>query len=289
MNDITGKKYENFVAEIQKALFELDSNNQINNIEIELNKKIIDRNGIEREFDIYWEFEYGGYKYKTVIEYKDYSSPISIEKIDALIGKTNDISDLKLIFATKTGYQSGAAKKAERHNIKLLIVKEFDEIDWSASDGIREIILSITAITTPTIVEFTSLVDANWIEEQRLSEEWVNEELQLISFSLNNEIFINDVVLNLRYSLYELQSQLLKKYPDIKYGKGYYSEKLDNAFLENQDGTHKIKILGYELIYEYHEPITTKSSIRENILGLVEDFHTKERKFVSAGIIKENL
>lgn len=286
MNNNSGRKYENFVVQIQQALFDLDTNSGVNNIQIELNKKIIERNDIEREFDIYWEFEYGGHKYKTIIECKDYSTPISIEKIDALIGKTNDISDLKLIFATKTGYQSGAAKKAEKHNIELLIVKEFDVSDWSINDGIREIILTGRMIMPPIITGFTSLTDAVWIEEQGLSEEWANEELKYIS-GFNNEVFIHDLEKGIRYSIYDLEAKLLDK--DLPYGQGNYSEQLNNAFLENIDGSHKIKIFGYHLTYQYDEPITTRSIIKKNILGLVENFHTKERKFVSTGIIQENL
>jgi hypothetical protein len=42
------------------------------------------------------EFDLGGYVYKTVIECKDYASTITVEKIDAFIGKTNDIPGLSL-------------------------------------------------------------------------------------------------------------------------------------------------------------------------------------------------
>lgn len=102
-----GKKYEAFVRKLQQAL--LDSVNIVPNktITVELNKKIKDNFGILREFDIYWEYELAGISYKTVIECKDYASKISIEKIDALIGKIRDIPSIRAIYATKTGYQSG--------------------------------------------------------------------------------------------------------------------------------------------------------------------------------------
>lgn len=57
------------------------------NIEIERNKKIKDNYGIVREFDLYWEYELAGVIYKTIIECKDYASRVSIDKIDAFIGK----------------------------------------------------------------------------------------------------------------------------------------------------------------------------------------------------------
>ena len=42
---------------------------------------MVDKNGTERQFDIYWEYSLGGFLYKTVIECKDYASKISIDKI----------------------------------------------------------------------------------------------------------------------------------------------------------------------------------------------------------------
>ena len=92
------------------------------NIVVERRKKIIDRSGNTREFDLYWEYELAGVTYKTVIECKDYATPISLEKIDALIGKIHDIPDLKPVFATKTGYQKGAKNKAESNGIELSLL-----------------------------------------------------------------------------------------------------------------------------------------------------------------------
>ncbi|EHH0795760.1 restriction endonuclease, partial [Vibrio vulnificus] len=98
----SGREYEEFVASLQKALFESEQWTKLRNIQIEQNKKIEDNFGISREFDLYWEYELAGITYKTVIECKDYASKVSIEKIDALLGKIRDIPDLKPIFATKT-------------------------------------------------------------------------------------------------------------------------------------------------------------------------------------------
>nr|WP_200874421.1 hypothetical protein [Ferrovum myxofaciens] len=102
-----GKEYELFVSSLQQALLNAENITTQKNITVEVNKLILDNCGIERQFDIYWEYELGGLTYKTVIECKDYNSSVSVEKIDALIGKTRDIPDLKAVFATKKGYQSG--------------------------------------------------------------------------------------------------------------------------------------------------------------------------------------
>jgi len=148
MTKNTGRDYEEFVGAIHQSLIQAEKISHLKNITVEVNKKIVDKNGITRQFDVYWEFNLGGYEYKTVIECKDYASSVSIEKIDAFIGKTADIPGLRLIYATKTGYQSGAQKKAEQYKIDLLIVREADNEDWRAPDGtplIKTIQLNIVA------------------------------------------------------------------------------------------------------------------------------------------------
>ncbi|EDR6797878.1 hypothetical protein GP393_004737, partial [Salmonella enterica subsp. enterica serovar Anatum] len=131
----SGKEYEELVRDIQRSLINAGNVPSLKNINIEKNKKIKDRSGIDREFDIYWEFEIGGHTYRSVIKCKDYSSRVSIEKIDAFISKTNDIPGLNLIYATRTGYQSGAKIKAEQHNIQLLVIRDQQEQDWTDEDG----------------------------------------------------------------------------------------------------------------------------------------------------------
>ncbi|MQT98579.1 hypothetical protein, partial [Pseudomonas helleri] len=117
MKKNTGTEYEAFVGAIQQSLINSEVSSNLKNIKVEVNKKIEDINGIVRQFDVYWEFNLGGYDYKTVIECKDYASRVSIEKIDALLGKTSDIPGLRLIYATRTGYQIGAQTKANKHKI----------------------------------------------------------------------------------------------------------------------------------------------------------------------------
>lgn len=276
-----GRKYEEFVSNIQKALLAAEMISSLDNVEIELNKKIVDRSGIEREFDIYWEFELGGNKYKTVIECKDYASPISIEKIDAFLGKTSDIPGLKLIYATKTGYQSGAKIKAESHNIELLVIRNPDDSDWVAEDGtplLREIHFNIRAIQTPRIISFAPMIDRAWFESQSyLTAEKINNEF---SSFLNNQVFINDTVKLERYSIHELQTMLTTKIKDMPYGKGYYKEKLSNAFLEGP--SLQVKIHGYSLDYVLNPPIEMTSVINfaEQIMGIVENFITGKRKWI---------
>lgn len=279
----TGKAYEEFVGAIQQSLIAAEGMTHLKNIKVETNKKITDKNGIARQFDVYWEFDLAGYVYKTVIECKDYASTITVEKIDAFIGKTNDIPGLRLIYATKTGYQSGAKIKAEQHKIDLLIVREADNREWTASDGtplIKTIQLNIVALSTPNITSFSPFVDASWLESQQdINVDIINEKF---STTLNNEIFIIDEESGSRISLYNLANCLVEKIPNIQYGEGSYNEELKNCYLETCKGDFKIKIKGYKLEYTYNKPITSTSIIdySKEILGIVEKYDTGTKQMV---------
>ncbi|MDC4871978.1 restriction endonuclease, partial [Acinetobacter baumannii] len=103
MKKNTGREYEEFVQSIYQAIIqsEMLGLSEQTNIEVEINKKLTDRNGTDRQFDIYWEYVLAGHTYKTVIECKDYNSKISIEKIDAFIGKLSDFPGIRGLYATK--------------------------------------------------------------------------------------------------------------------------------------------------------------------------------------------
>lgn len=283
MTKNTGKEYEEFVGAIQQSLINAEEWSHLKNIKVEINKKIEDRNGILRQFDVYWEFNLGGYDYKTVIECKDYASTVTIDKIDAFIGKTQDIPGLRLIYATKTGYQSGTQKKAEQHKIDLLIIREGIDEDWTAEDGtplVKAIHLNITAHSPPNITSFSPFVDASWLESQpHIDIEEINSKF---SCTLNNEIFILDEEKGSKYSLYDLANSLTAKIPDIKYGEGTYSEELKDSYLETADRELRVKLRGYKLDYMYREPykVTSVIDYSQELLGIVQSYSSGNKQFI---------
>lgn len=286
----TGKAYEEFVGAIQQSLLNAEKISHIKNINVEVNKKITDKNGISRQFDVYWEFTLGGYEYKSVIECKDYASTITIDKIDAFIGKTADIPGLRLIYATKTGYQSGTQKKAEQHKIDLLIVREANNDDWRAPDGtplIKTIQLKIVAIFPPRITSFSPFVDARWLESQDgLTPEVIDNEF---SRKPNNEIFITNEISGDRLSLYDLANTLAERAPNIQYGEGEYKEELQDSYLESNRSEWKIKLKGFKLTYIYNKPAETTSTIdySKDLLGIVQNYSSGAKQMVfKNGVVK---
>lgn len=279
----TGKDYEKFVAELQQALLNAEMFTNQNNITVEVNKIITDSCGINRQFDIYWEYELGGITYKTVIECKDYNSKVSVDKIDALIGKIRDIPDLKPVFATKTGYQSGAETKAEQNKVDLLIVREQNDSDWTAEDGtplVKKISIDIHVCMPAHIHKFEPIIDAQWVKE--------NTSIDLgKSISLagkNNEIFIENE--EDKFSLYDLASQL-KPLDDKEYGVFEKLEKYENAFIHHKDIT--LKLAGYKIEYSISKPITQLIEIdgSKELIGVIEYLQKGTKKNIfKDGVIR---
>lgn len=263
-----GRDYEDFVFKLQQALINSEEYLHQKNILIEKNVKIIDTSGIEREFDLYWEYELAGVIYKTIIECKDYTSKISIDKIDALIGKIRDIPDIKPIFATKTGYQSGAEQKAKYNKIELLVVREQTDDDWRDENGnpfIKEIHIDISIQYPVEIKSFLPSINKEWVEKN------TNIDISKpISINImNNEIFIIDKKKNEHYSLFDL-SQKLTSLENKEYGNKSKIVELEDAYIEWNDII--LKIDRYKVDYYISKPNSMPMIIdfSKELIGVIE-------------------
>lgn len=269
----TGLSYEIFVQKLQQSIINSENSLGIKQVLIEHNKIITDIHGNKRQFDLYWEFEFAGNIYKTIIECKDYSSPITIDKIDAFIGKTQDIQNITLIYATKTGYQSGAKKKAQAHNIRLLIVKEAEDQDWINNDGtplINKIKLEITAITSPHIYTIQPTLDKTFIETKNIN---IDTMTQILSRQLNIDLYIRYATDNKIISFFDLANELPSRIKNMQYGKNSYEEEHPDFYLEVPAENFSVKMQKYKINYQFNEPRTSYSmiDISNQLLGIIKD------------------
>jgi hypothetical protein len=195
----------------------------------------------------------------------------------------NDIPDLKGIYATKTGYQRGAQTKADKHKIELLVIRETNDSDWIDEDGtpyLKTLSLKIVAITPPQINSFEFGIDGGWFNVQ---DKYKKSDLKkLFHMPLNKDVLIIDEKNSERYSLLELGALLEKKVVGITYGKGEYEESYDNAYIEIKERDVLIKIKKLKVSYEYRKPMEMESLIdfSQQILGIVENYHTGAKKTV---------
>lgn len=128
INDINEHvQYELFVKQLYEEIL---SEEGFHNIDVKHNVKVRGKFGQMHQIDIYWEFQIAGMNYKTAIECKNYKNPVSKDKISAFYGILEDIGDIKGIFVSLNGYQSGAKEYAENHGIILKEARLPKENDW---------------------------------------------------------------------------------------------------------------------------------------------------------------
>ena len=280
-----GREYESFVQKLQQALINSEEYLHQKNVCIEKNIKIIDNCGVPREFDLYWEYELAGMMYKTVIECKDYASKVSIDKIDALIGKVRDIPDIKPIFATKTGYQSGAEKKAKHNKIELLVVREQIDDDWKDEYGnslIKQIHINMIIQSPIYIKNFTPKLNKEWVDK--------NTDLdtsQPISMNaMTNEIFISDKKKNEFYSLFDLEKKLTNIKNDT-FGDTFEIVELEDAYISYNDTN--LKIDSYKV--DYYIPKSHSMPIlidyTKELIGVIE--YVSRETNTSTAIFKDRI
>ena len=264
----TGKEYESFVARLQHAILISESIAAQKNVVVETNKKLLDNCGVERQFDIFWEYELGGFAYKTVIECKDYDSKVSVDKIDSLVGKIQDLPDLKAVFATRKGYQSGAKSKAAHNNIDLLIVREHNDSDCTAPEGsvrIKKICTEVILCGPAQILEFDPVVDGEWTRNNTRID--ISTPMRICGQT--DEIFIDDRDGGEMYSLHELASRL-SPLDSEEYGLFEKVEEFKDAFICFPGA--RLKMLSSKIKYAIPEPLRQQFEIdvAKEIVGVIE-------------------
>lgn len=107
MSNAHSQRFERLVAAIHQAL-DPDAT-------VTWNEKIEGR-----QFDVTIRFKKGLHRYLTVIECKEYANPVPVEKVEAFVTKAGDARANLVVIASSSGFQSGAVRAAERHNVTLL-------------------------------------------------------------------------------------------------------------------------------------------------------------------------
>jgi hypothetical protein len=263
-----GREYESFVQKLQQALINSEEFLYQKNISIQRNVKILDNCGVLREFDLYWKYELAGVIYKTVIECKDYASKVSVEKIDALIGKVRDIPDIKPVFATKIGYQSGAEQKAKYNKIELLIVREQIDDDWKDENGnsfIKEIHIDMRVQSPAYIKAFSPKLDTKWIQENTD----IDITKPLTMNGMNNNIFIQDKKNNESYSIFDLQTRLTN-INNEEYGEISKTIELEDGYITYNETMLKIDSYKVDYITSKPQSIPIVIDYAKELIGVIE-------------------
>ncbi|MGO9518448.1 MAG: restriction endonuclease, partial [Candidatus Korobacteraceae bacterium] len=125
--DRSGKRYEVLVQDVFHALL---NQNEVHNIDVKHNVTLQGKT-TTHQVDVYWEFDKGGVTYRTVVQAKDWATPVNQGELIKFKGVLDDLPQQpRGVFVTRTGYQDGAKGYAQAHGIALYeLSEEPDEPD----------------------------------------------------------------------------------------------------------------------------------------------------------------
>jgi Restriction endonuclease len=123
-----GLTFELIVARLQQML---DPSSSVTH-----NEKIVDRVGIERQYDVVIRGHFGGRSMLGVIECKDHSRKKSPDAIEAFAKKCENVGANLRIIVSKNGFTEKALRLAKHENIGCLslLQNDSDHIGFSVGD-----------------------------------------------------------------------------------------------------------------------------------------------------------
>lgn len=99
-------------------------------IKVEHDVSLRGRSGVEHQIDVCWELKQAGIKQRVLIECKNYSSNLTLEKARNFFAVTHDVGNCVGVMVTRVGYQSGAAEFCKHYGISLKLLRSPTDEDW---------------------------------------------------------------------------------------------------------------------------------------------------------------
>ena len=168
----TGKAYESLTELVFREL--LSQSNVCSDIQRNV---VIQGRSTSHQIDVSFNFTVGVVAYKTIVECKDWSSPVDQEKVLAFKAVVDDIpGQPRGIMISRSGFQEGAWKVAAHHGINVYELREPQERDFEGRLRAIECNLSIMH------VEFRNYRfgwDQDWIQNQMVQRNLPTLELRI--------------------------------------------------------------------------------------------------------------
>jgi len=276
-------EYEKLTQSIYQAIL---SNEGFEQIKVEHNGKLVGRSGVEHQIDVYWKFKLANVEQSVLIECKNYSSALTLEKVRNFHAVINDIGNCKGIMVTKVGYQDGAKKYADFYGIDLKVLRKPTEEDWHGR--IKDIhinIISKSPASDPEHPIEMSIILSPETEEQRKIIEQLQSEGKLNIPSGPDLFFVNKrkipITEEMRWWIPQ-KLNVLHKEPG-----GPYEEviKLEDSYvIINQDERAEllVRVEGVKVKY-WVEEIENREIIlhgEQIVQAILKNFRTGEIEFV---------
>ncbi len=172
----TGIPYELITQQIFQEILDQDS---VRTIQVKQNITLQGKSATH-QIDVFWDFETGGICYATVVQAKDWSTPVNQGELLKFKAVLDDLpGQPRGIVVTRSGYQSGAREFAHAHGILLYELTEtpdppsppivLTDVSWAkirligVTPDMR--LLSEITVFTPEFSDATFICDQEWLKE----------------------------------------------------------------------------------------------------------------------------
>jgi hypothetical protein len=118
-------EYEKLTQAVYQAILQREQSN----IVVEHNTTVAGRSGVEHQVDVFWKFKQAGIEHTVLVECKNYSSKLTLEKVRNFFAVLHDTGGSG-IMVTRTGYQTGVEAFAKHYGISLKQLSAPVEADW---------------------------------------------------------------------------------------------------------------------------------------------------------------
>lgn len=273
MGENRNTEYEKLVQDIYQTLH----TSEFNTIKVEHNKKVAGKSGCYHQIDVYWEFEMVGEVHRVAIECKNYSSEVEIGRIRDFFGVIYDIGNVKGIFVTKVGYQSGAKQFADYYGINLKEIRVPIKEDWEGR--IKTITLDVSFFMTH-VKRREIIFDDKWlVKNNNLTEKITSSPSSSDSNKIlidEDEMLIYDSSSKIITNFYQMHRDLPYEFKEAKALE--YSYEFEDGFINILE-LERIKIKAVKFTYDV-------LSITEQVVSDGEALAKAILKDVKTGSIK---
>jgi hypothetical protein len=251
MTKNTGKPYELLTQSIFNSIINSDPT-LAKTIDVQ-HDVTLQGNNNTHQIDVYWEFEVGGIKYRTLIQAKDKKRKVEQSQMETFQSVLADLPGSTGIFVTRTGFQEGALRLANAIGVKTYVLREPKDNDW---DGYIKVVNIQLHFTSLIVRNLQLIVDGNWAVQNGIMENFHKKwkpSLMTVMDSANAETTFDKILLGICEKNKEEPIEYEHKFDD-------------NTYLRYPDGS-KIKVLGIKGIFGTRELVSGMEIDAGDLIG----------------------
>jgi len=258
----------------------------VDGIKVDHDVGIAGKSGVEHQVDVSWQFRQATVEHHVLIECKNYSSAISLEKVRNFYAVLQDIGNCQGLMVTRTGFQSGVVKFAEYYGIGLKLLREPTDEDWEGR--VKNIAVKIHAVALATspdkCPQVTSILGLETDEEvAQLSADFESGKFSMPDGP--SMVYVDSKGVPITDELRWWLPEQLSGDGCTEGGPFEKTIELEDHYLElksDDGGSRRVKVSGVKIIY-YYETIDVREFTiagAEVVEAILKDFGSGEIEHV---------